>query len=197
MTIDIKIRIDLSPRQRRIVRWAIVSGAVIGALGLGVALAQTTPPTFTSGEMLAATDLNTMSSAIAALQAQPTGDPPGTVVAYAGPVVPSGWLFCDGSAVSRTTYAALYAAIGTSSGSGDGATTFNLPDYRGRFLRGVDADAGVDLDVTNRTYQANGGNVNGAVGSAQQGQFANHVHGVTQSRRSRLRPPPGHEVREI
>lgn len=63
--------------------------------------------------------------------------PPGMVVAYAGPNVPSGWLLCDGAYVSRTTYSALFAAIGTVYGAGDGTTTFNLPDYMGdKFLRG-------------------------------------------------------------
>ena len=48
-----------------------------------------------------------------------------------------GWLLCDGSAVSRTTYSTLFAAIGTTFGSGNGSTTFNLPDLRGRFALGV------------------------------------------------------------
>jgi len=58
--------------------------------------------------------------------------PAGMVRMFAGPNVPPGWLICDGSAVSRTTYAALWAAIGTYWGPGDAATTFNLPDLRGR-----------------------------------------------------------------
>lgn len=71
-------------------------------------------------------------------------NPPGKVDAFAMSSAPTGWLFCDGSAVSRTTYAALFLAIGTAHGIGDGATTFNLPDYRGMFLRGFDAGRGVD-----------------------------------------------------
>ena len=62
--------------------------------------------------------------------------PPGTVIIHAGGR-PPGWLTCIGSAVSRTTYAALFAAIGTTYGAGDGTTTFNLPDLRGRFPRGI------------------------------------------------------------
>jgi microcystin-dependent protein len=65
------------------------------------------------------------------------GTPPGNINASASTNVPAGWLLCDGSAVSRTTYARLFAAIGTTWGSGDGATTFNLPDLRGMFLRGT------------------------------------------------------------
>lgn len=58
--------------------------------------------------------------------------PVGEVIAYAGASVPTGWLRCDGSAVSRTTYAKLFAVIGTTFGTGDGSTTFNLPDLAGR-----------------------------------------------------------------
>ena len=62
----------------------------------------------------------------------------GTIVYFAfdtGSTPPDGWLFCDGSAISRTTYSDLFAKIGTVFGSGDGSTTFNIPDTRGRFLR--------------------------------------------------------------
>lgn len=63
--------------------------------------------------------------------------PTGATVPFAGPTAPEGWLLCDGSAVSRTTYADLFAAIGTTWGAGDGSTTFNIPDMRGRIPRGV------------------------------------------------------------
>lgn len=65
--------------------------------------------------------------------------PSGCVLPFAGAgVVPAGFLLCNGAAVSRTTYASLYSAIGTTYGVGDESTTFNLPDFRGRFLRGYD-----------------------------------------------------------
>lgn len=64
--------------------------------------------------------------------------PAGMVTPFAGSTAPSGWLLCDGSAVSRTTYAALFAAIGTTYGTGNGSTTFNLPDLRGRVAAGKD-----------------------------------------------------------
>lgn len=67
--------------------------------------------------------------------------PTGSVIPYAGKSAPDGWLLCDGAAVSRTTYADLFAVIGTTFGSGDGSTTFNLPDLRGRVAVGVDSDA--------------------------------------------------------
>lgn len=63
--------------------------------------------------------------------------PAGSIEMYAGANAPSGWLKCDGSAVSRTTYAALFAAIGTTYGAGDGSTTFNLPNFNGRTPIGV------------------------------------------------------------
>jgi microcystin-dependent protein len=60
----------------------------------------------------------------------------GTVLDFAGAVAPAGWLLCDGSSVSRTTYANLFSVIGTTHGSGDGSTTFSLPDGRGRVIAG-------------------------------------------------------------
>ncbi len=69
--------------------------------------------------------------------------PPGVMMHFGGPVAPTGYLLCDGAAVSRTTYAALFAAIGTNWGVGDGATTFNVPDLRGRTLIGVGTGAGL------------------------------------------------------
>ena len=61
----------------------------------------------------------------------------GEVSLFAGSTAPTGWLICDGSAVSRTTYSALFAVIGTTYGTGDGSTTFNLPDFRDNFPVGA------------------------------------------------------------
>lgn len=72
------------------------------------------------------------------------GSPVATVEMLAGGSVPTGWLLCNGQAVSRTTYAALFSAIGTAWGSGDGSTTFNVPDLRGRVPRGVAASGDGD-----------------------------------------------------
>lgn len=68
----------------------------------------------------------------------------GEVAFFASSTPPSGWLKANGAAVSRTTYAALFAAIGTTFGAGDGRTTFNLPDLRGEFLRGLDEGRNID-----------------------------------------------------
>ncbi len=91
--------------------------------------------------------------------------PAGLVKHFAGAAAPAGWLACDGSTVSRTTYAALFLAIGTTYGVGDGATTFAIPDLRGEFVRGLDSGRGVD---TGR-----------ALGSAQAHEVVSHGHGFT------------------
>jgi microcystin-dependent protein len=70
------------------------------------------------------------------------GLPPGALMPFAGATAPSGFLLCDGSAVSRSDYSRLFAAIGTTFGSGNGTSTFNLPDLRGRVPVGVDGAAG-------------------------------------------------------
>lgn len=69
--------------------------------------------------------------------------PSGSIQGFAGATVPSGWLACDGSAVSRATYANLWTALGSTWGAGDGSTTFNLPDFRGKVV--VGAGAGFSL----------------------------------------------------
>lgn len=84
--------------------------------------------------------------------------PPGVVLPYAGATEPAGWLLCFGQAVSRVTYAGLFAAIGTTYGAGDGSTTFVLPDLRGRVPGGKDNMGGT---AANRLTTAGSG-VNGA-----------------------------------
>ena len=90
--------------------------------------------------------------------------PSGAVLYFAGRTAPAGWLKANGAAVSRTAYAALFAAIGTTYGAGDFLNTFNLPDLRGEFLRGWDDGRGVD---TGRGF-----------GSAQAHALQSHQHGL-------------------
>ena len=78
----------------------------------------------------------------------------GSILFMATPIVPNGWLKADGLAVSRATYSRLFTAIGTTYGSGDGSTTFNLPDLRGQFIRGFDDGRGVDSGRVLGSYQA-------------------------------------------
>jgi microcystin-dependent protein len=79
--------------------------------------------------------------------------PVGVISAFAGSTAPSGYLLCDGSQVSRTTYSSLFAIIGTTYGVGNGTTTFNLPDLRSRTIVG----AGQGASLTNRTLASRGG----------------------------------------
>lgn len=95
-----------------------------------------TPATGTRTTQLATTAFVGAESQIAA--------PVGSVYTFAGATVPTGWLKCNGALLSRTTYAALFAVIGTTYGAGDGSTTFALPDLRGEFVRGFDDARGVD-----------------------------------------------------
>ena len=74
--------------------------------------------------------------------------PTGVILPYGGASAPGGFLLCDGSAVSRLTYAALFKAIGTAYGVGDGSTTFNLPDLRGRVPVGKNAGTFTTLGAT-------------------------------------------------
>lgn len=82
------------------------------------------------------------------------------------------WLLCDGSAVSRTTYADLFALIGDNFGEGDGSTTFNLPDYRGKFLRGLGGDSAADL------YTAQAEGLPNITGTAEGGRLATSFTGT-------------------
>ena len=98
------------------------------------------------------------------------GVPAGSVFSYASTTPPTGYLECNGAAVSRSTYASLFSAISTTWGVGDGSSTFNLPDLRGQFVRGWDNSAGVD---SGRSFA-----------SSQTDQNKQHTHSVTD---------PGHQ----
>lgn len=76
----------------------------------------------------------------------------GSVSAFATDTPPSGYLACNGAAVSRTTYSELFNLIGTTFGNGDGSTTFNLPDLRGEFIRGFDDGRGADPEFGGRDF---------------------------------------------
>jgi len=101
--------------------------------------------------------------------------PTGSLIAFPGATEPAGYLECDGSPISRTTYASLYGVIGTMFGVGDGTTTFNLPDLRGRFLRGWDHGAGVDPDAASRTDRGDG-TTGDYVGTREDDAFKSHHH---------------------
>ncbi len=109
------------------------------------------------------------------------GVPIGAMMDFPGATAPSGWLLCAGQAISRSTYSALFAVIGTTYGAGDGSTTFNVPDLRGRVAAGKDDMGG---SAANRLTTAGGGVDGvalGASGGAQnvtltQAQIPAHTH---------------------
>lgn len=103
--------------------------------------------------------------------------PAGAVQAFARNTAPTGWLKANGQAVSRTAYARLFAAIGTTFGTGDGSTTFNVPDLRGEFIRGWDDGRGVD---TGRAF-----------GSAQADELESHTHGILANGNDDISPVGG------
>lgn len=111
-------------------------------------------------------------------------NPPGAITMYGGSAAPTGYLLCNGQAVSRTTYSALFAAIGTNFGEGNATTTFNVPDFRGVFPRGQQADRALDgqsdQDANDRIANPSttGGATGNNVGSFQQYANKAHSHGA-------------------
>mgnify|MGYP001614796295 FL=1 len=106
--------------------------------------------------------------------------PVGVIWPYGGAAAPSGYLLCDGSAVSRTIYAALFTAIGTAFGVGDGSTTFNVPDMKGRVPAGKES---VATRLT-PTYFVGDSTTLGVTGGLEShtlttAELAAHSHGVT------------------
>lgn len=114
--------------------------------------------------------------------------PIGSVIAYAGPVdsahsLPTNWKLCDGSPLKKSDYPALFNAIGITYGDGRDFQDhkvldydFNLPDYRGYFLRGVAGESHRDPDIALRTAMRQGGNIGDSVGSVQEDAMQSHTH---------------------
>lgn len=110
--------------------------------------------------------------------------PAGLVLPYAGSSEPTGYLFCYGQAISRTTYAALFAVIGTTYGAGDATTTFNLPDIRGRVIAGQDDMGGASANRLTGVAGSVDGDVLGGSGGEEthtitEAELAAHLHAQT------------------
>lgn len=106
--------------------------------------------------------------------------PTGGIAPYAGSSAPSGWLLCDGAAVSRTTYAALFAVVSTTYGVGDGSTTFNLPDLRGRVPAGLDNLGGTSANrITFATADTLGGAYGAQTHTLTTSQIPAHTHDLS------------------
>jgi microcystin-dependent protein len=108
--------------------------------------------------------------------------PSGSLMPYAGASAPTGYLLCDGAAISRTTYATLFALVGTTYGSGDGSSTFNIPDLRGRVIAGQDDMGGSSANrLTGQTGGVDGDVLGGSGGTETHtlstAEMPAHTHG--------------------
>ena len=150
--------------------------------GLTSNLSLTLPSSITNGGFLQTDNSGNLSFQIVA------GVPTGAVFAlpntqasgtgYQSNGIPTGYLECNGTAISRSTFAALFNVIGTSYGTGNGSTTFNLPDLRGEFIRGFDSGRGVDSGRS--------------IASSQTAQNQSHSHGANANATSNVNDP-GHK----
>lgn len=139
------------------------NSTVNGALSIGSTLGVTGTATFSGAAVFASTVSGVF--------------PAGIMAPYAGASAPTGWLLCDGSAISRTTYAALFAVIGTTYGAGDGSTTFNVPDLKGRAPIGRDNMGGTAANRITSGVSGIVGTTLGAAGGDE--RLHQHTHTVT------------------
>ena len=162
----------------------VVSMVVLGSwLGLAVVV----------GDAMAQTEIEKIYDRLNKLekQVQEAGKPSvpiGTILPYGGMVdekisgepieVLDGWFFCNGAVMGRERYQELYRVVEAAFGAPTGET-FNLPDLRGRFARGVDHKAGKDPDAATRDWSAPGGNKGAGVGSVQNDALQGHWHATT------------------
>jgi microcystin-dependent protein len=112
-----------------------------------------------------------------------SGIPAGILAPFAGSTAPDGWLLCDGSAVSRTTYSSLFAVIATTYGAGDGSITFSLPDLRGRMALGLDNMGGTSRDiVTAATADTLGAETGEEMHQLTEDEMPSHSHTISGNR---------------
>ena len=128
------------------------------------------PTSGSSGQILAYA-----SDGVAAWSSPAAGVPTGMIVPHAIATEPTGFIECDGAAVSRTTYSDLFAVIATNYGVGDGSSTFNIPDLRGEFIRGFANGSANDPDRAARLNRGDG-TTGDVVGSKQDDIFKSHNH---------------------
>lgn len=173
----ITIDVQLSSRAKAAIRWVLTPLAVlVGSAAVAHAWTTTNTDWVKSGNKISAGDLKKVldeaDQRLAKLESQ-VGAPSGTIIAYGGLIdethaAPAGWELCDGRQINALDpkYAALYGAIGTNFGGNADASTFYLPDLRGRFLRGV-GDPSKAPDADARTAMFPGGNSGAKVGSVE------------------------------
>jgi len=128
---------------------------------------------------------------IAGIPAATDLTPAGTVIYTARSTAPTGYLAANGDAVSRTTYATLFSAIGTTYGSGNGSTTFNLPDLRGEFIRGLDSGRGIDTGRTLGSAQADATALPDTAFTGSTNTAGNHNHSYKETAENNQARDPG------
>jgi microcystin-dependent protein len=147
-------------------------------LGEGASAIAATGPG-SSGQVLTSNGGNADPS----FQTLPQSVPTGVIVSFGGSSAPSGYLACDGSAVSRTTFVALFGVVGTTYGAGDGSTTFNVPDLRGRVPAGFDSGNATGRLTANTPQGVSASSLGNAGGeqshSLTTAELAVHNHGIT------------------
>lgn len=150
-------------------------------------VAPMTGPLILAADAVQPKEATTLQQLNAAVSSSTNYLPAGALMDFAATSVPSGWLACNGAAVSRTTYAQLFGVIGTLYGPGNGTTTFNLPDFRGKFKRAWDDGAGVDPGRAFGTVQlaANAAHTHG-IGSTD------HAHVLSLNSHTHTVADPGH-----
>jgi microcystin-dependent protein len=159
----------------------------------------TDPAAFTGGEILAG---DIVEIEFGGTQFQLVGNivdpvtlvPTGAVMPFAGSTAPTGWLLCAGQAVSRTTYAALFAVLGTTFGAGDGSTTFALPGMRGRAVFGVDNMGG---GAANRLGAGSAGGVTGTASLGATGGEQKHTLTIAECPHIPIRTTTGTQPAQV
>jgi microcystin-dependent protein len=164
------------------VKQAAGTGFALPATGPSIAVATSTTCIDAVGATLYTKTLLAATSVDAALGVLGNPAPTGVITEYGGSSAPTGWLLCDGAAVSRTTYANLFAVIGTTYGIGDNSTTFNVPDRRGRF--GIGANVTFPRGSVGGTLTTDGtaltvGQLPAHTHTGTTSTNGNHTHGFT------------------
>jgi microcystin-dependent protein len=189
MDINLKLKFIIDDRiiefirklaSRRGIIMIILTSVILAS---AILFAAVKPHTFVPGTTISSSQVN--ENFDAAFEAIGKAVPIGTIISYGGASAPEGWLLCDGNSYARSGYAELFSVIGTAFGTAN-SSSFNVPDLRGRFLRGRDGGAGNDPDSVSRAALKLGGNTGDSIGSVQNDDFESHSHETSYSEEGTL-----------